>query len=62
VLKMKDRSGYIDCPKCSDYEGFLAVDPKLGHKEGGKCHTCGYTVNTPLWLSQTGTIFGRDYT
>jgi hypothetical protein len=54
---MKDRSGDIDCPKCSDYDGFLAVDPKLGHKEGGKCYTCGYTVATPLWIHLTGDQF-----
>ena len=54
---MKDRSGYIDCPKCGDYEGFLAVNVELGHTGGGKCYACGYTNATPLWIHLTGDQF-----
>ena len=52
---------YIDCPKCGDYESFLAVEPKLGAEEGGNCQSCDHTVETPRWLSETGKVFGRDY-
>jgi len=52
---------YIDCPECKDHESFVAIDPEIGAKEGGHCQSCEYEVVTPLWLSATGKVFGRDY-
>ena len=36
----KYQNPYIDCPKCGDYESFLAVEPELGAEEGGHCQSC----------------------
>ena len=47
----KFQNPYIDCPKCGDYESFLAVEPELGAEEGGHCQSCDLEIKTPKWLS-----------
>ena len=42
---MKFTNPYIDCPKCGDYESFLAVEPELGAEEGGNCQSCDHNRN-----------------
>ena len=40
----KYQNPYIDCPKCGDYESFLAVEPELGAEEGGHCQSCDLEI------------------